>query len=66
MADTTEKPAASPAPGKNEMLDICIEIIGAYKKIITSDKAELQKLAREMTKCFVTASAIITRLNRVK
>ena len=66
MANTTEKPAESPAPAKNEMLDICTDVVGAYKKIITSDKPELQKLAREMTKCFVTASAIITRLNRVK
>lgn len=66
MANTTDKPAESPAPAKNEMLGICLEVVGAYKKIITSDKAELQKLAREMTKCFVTASAIITRLNRVK
>ena len=66
MANTTDKPAESPAPAKNEVLDICLDVIGAYKKIITSDKAELQKLAREMTKCFVSASAIVTRLNRSK
>ena len=43
MANTTDKPAESPAPAKNEVLDICLDVIGAYKKIITSDKAELQK-----------------------
>ena len=51
---------------KDETLFICHNVIAAYKQLIGSDQADLQKLSREMTKAFVTASAIVTRLNRVK
>ena len=57
---------STPAPRKKESLLICEQIVGAYKHLVASDEAELQKLTREMTKCFVTASAIISRLNRAK
>ena len=52
--------------GEEETLFICHNVIAAYKQLIGSDQADLQKLSREMTKAPVTASAIITRLNRVK
>ena len=51
---------------EEETLFICHNVIAAYKQLIGSDQADLQKLSREMTKAFVTASAIVTRLNRVK
>ena len=51
---------------EEEMLFICGNVIAAYKQLIGSDQTDLQKLSREMTKPFVTASSIVTRLNRVK
>lgn len=51
---------------EEETLYICHNIITGYKQLIGSDQADLQKLSREMTKPFVTASSIVTRLNRVK
>lgn len=57
----------SPAlPSGKEALTIALDVVGAYKKLIASDEADLQKLSREMTKPFVTASAIVSRLNRAK
>lgn len=56
----------TPATGKEKTLSICNEIVRAYKKLIVLDEADTEKLAREMTKCFVSASAIISRLNRAK
>ena len=61
-----EKDASPPPTSEKEALSIAVEIIGTYKKLIASDEADLQKLSREMTKPFVTASAIVTRLNRAK
>lgn len=51
---------------EEETLFICHNIITGYKQLIGSHQADLQKLSREMTKPFVTASSIVTRLNRVK
>lgn len=51
---------------EEETLFICHNIISGYKQLIGSDQADLQKLSREMTKPFITASSIVTRLNRVK
>ena len=42
------------------------DIIRAYKKLITFDEPETQKLIREMTKCFITAGSIVRLLNRRK
>ena len=57
---------ASPPTSEKEALSIAVEVIGAYKKLIASDEADLQKLSREMTKPFITASAIVSRLNSAK
>ena len=51
MANTTDKPAESPAPAKNEVLDICLDVIGAYKRSSLRTKPNC-KLAREMTEVF--------------
>ena len=49
-----------------ETLYICLNVISAYKQLIGSDQPALEKLTREMTKPFVSASAVVSRLNRVK
>ena len=51
---------------EEETLFICHNVISAYKQLIGSDQPALEKLAREMTKPFVSASAVVSRLNRVK
>lgn len=51
---------------EEETLFICHNIISGYKQLIGSDQPALEKLAREMTKPFVSASAVVSRLNRVK
>ena len=47
-------------------ISLSVDIVALYKKLIASDEPEFQKLIREMTKCFVTASTIGRKLNRVK
>ena len=51
---------------EQEMLAIMDDIIRAYKKLITFDEPETQKLIREMTKCFITAGSIVRLLKRRK
>ena len=55
-----------PLTDRQKNLAICSDIIALYKKLITSDEPDFQKLIREMTKCFVTAGAISRKLNRIK
>lgn len=59
------EPLPSPS-GEEKSLNICLDIIGTYKQIIAIDEPGLEKLVREMTKCFITASSIVRRLNRIK
>ena len=59
-----EKYTSPALPSGEKALTIALDVVGAYKKLIASDEADLQKLSREMTKPFVTASAIVSRLNR--
>lgn len=61
-----EKDTSPALPSGEKALTIALEVVAAYKKLIASDEADLQKLSREMTKPFVTASAIVSRLNRAK
>lgn len=51
---------------EEEFFAVCDDIIGAYKKLIMLDEPSAQKLLREMTKCFVSASAVVSRRNRGK
>ena len=59
-------PPLTPEAHKKEVLTIMDDIIRAYKKLIGVDEPETEKLIREMTKCFVTAGAVIRKLNRRK
>lgn len=61
--NSTPRPAIT---AKEECLAIMQDIIGAYKKLVMLDQPDTQKLLREYTKVFVTASAIVTKLNRSK
>ena len=60
------KDSPIPLTDREKNLAICSDIIALYKKLITSDEPDFQKLIREMTKCFVTADTISRKLNRVK
>ena len=55
-----------PLTDREKNLAICSDVIALYKKLVASDEPDFQKLIREMTKCFVTASTISRKLNRVK
>ena len=57
---------SSPATARQKKLAVCNNVVAAYKSVIVSDEPEFNKLARDLTKAFVTASAIITRLNRAQ
>jgi len=63
---TTTPKSPPPASNTQELLAIMDDIIRAYKKIVMRDEPEVQKLLREYTKCFVTAGAIVAKLNRGK
>ena len=56
----------SPPNHRQETLNICQHVVTAHKSVLASNETDLHKLSRDMTKAFITASAIVTRLNRVK
>lgn len=51
---------------RKKTLAVCQQVVAAYKAVIVLDEPDTQKLARDLSKAFVAASAIITRLNRAK
>lgn len=61
-----DQPSMLPPTNREKLLTICGDVISTYKSIVVLDEADADKLVRELTKCYITACAIIRKLNRSK